>query len=53
MSEQSIRHDLELHLELSPLLELNSCGEVECFGWGSPIYEFDEQVLKEEEEPQQ
>jgi hypothetical protein len=32
--------DLEAHPDLTPLIEMTPDGKVKCFGWASPIYEF-------------
>ena len=45
MSEESLREDLERHPELTPLLDVNSRGEIECFGWVSPIYDYPKDLL--------
>lgn len=39
-SQESMKRDLEKHPELSPLIDVDSRGNVVCFGWVSPIYEF-------------
>lgn len=42
MSESSIKHDLENHPELSPILESDKDGNIVCLGWISPIYDWEE-----------
>ena len=46
--QDTIKADLENHPELSPILEIDSCGNVACLGWTSPIYTFDKDFLEKE-----
>ena len=42
----TIKEDLERHPELTPLLDVDANGNVVCFGWVSPIYEFPPKILE-------
>lgn len=39
--------DLSTHPELTPLLDMDKNGNVECFGWVSPIYTFNKEFLED------
>lgn len=45
MKKDTIAEDLKNHPELIPLVDLDSRGNVVCFGWVSPIYTFDKDLL--------
>jgi len=40
-SASTLADDLVAHPDLIPLLDLDAHNNVVCFGWVSPIYEFD------------
>lgn len=40
-------NDIATHPELTPLLEVDADGKVQCFGWVSPIYDFPKSILEE------
>ena len=40
MSQDSIRRDLEEHLELTPILDEDRNGSIVCLGWKSPVYDW-------------
>lgn len=42
----TINEYLERHPELSPLLDVDKNGNVTCFGWVSPVYDFPEEILE-------
>ena len=46
----TIKEDLELHPELSPMLDVEANGNVVCFGWVSPVYDVPQDVLDDLEE---
>jgi hypothetical protein len=45
-SASTLADDLAQHPELCPLLDLDHNGNVVCFGWVSPIYEFDKSIFE-------
>lgn len=49
--QDTIAEDLKRHPELTPILEVDSRGNVTCLGWTSPIYTFDKEFLDELESP--
>jgi hypothetical protein len=46
--ESTILEDLLRHPELSPIVDVDSRGNVVCLGWTSPVYEFDKSILEED-----
>jgi len=46
-SASTLADDLVAHPDLIPLLDLDHNGNVVCFGWVSPIYEFHEEDILE------
>ena len=48
MSEESIKNDLELHPNLSPILDTDHDGNVVCLGWVSPIFTWEDLPYLEE-----
>jgi hypothetical protein len=42
----TLADDLIAHPDLIPLLHLAPDGTVVCFGWVSPIYEFDKSIFE-------
>lgn len=47
-SASTLANDLAQHPELCPWLDLDHNGNVVCFGWVSPIYEFHKEVLDDQ-----
>ena len=47
-SPSTLADDLVAHPDLIPLLHLAPDGNVVCFGWVSPIYEFDSEILNDQ-----
>ena len=45
-SASTLADDLIAHPDLIPLLHLAPDGTVVCFGWVSPIYEFDKSIFE-------
>lgn len=45
--QTTIAEELIRRPELVPLLDVNAKGEVECFGWVSPIYEFPKELMED------
>ncbi len=43
----TIKEDLELYPELSPMLDVDPNGNVVCFGWVSPVYDIPQEVLED------
>jgi hypothetical protein len=41
-------NDLIAHPELTPIVDIDSRGNVVCFGWVSPIYTFDKDFLEDD-----
>jgi hypothetical protein len=51
MSDQkptTVKEDLESHPELAPMLDVDSRGNVVCFGWVSPVYDFSMEDLSDQ-----
>lgn len=48
-SASTLADDLVEHSDLIPLLDLDFQSNVVCFGWVSPIYEFDKGILEEDQ----
>ena len=46
-SASTLADDLVAHPDLIPLLDLEG-DKVVCFGWVSPIYEFDSEILNDQ-----
>ena len=46
----TIREDLEIHPELSPMIDVDTNGNVVCLGWVSQVYDVPQDVLDDLEE---
>lgn len=48
MSQESLKLDLVDHPELTPMIDVDRDGNIVCFGWVSPVKDFN---LEETNEP--